>query len=192
MKLCDVRKNPYTVKELYQAVKEKLCNDENWPADIIDYDLVDSESMKIIDSSFDIIPRVMYGSSEGIYLDVYFTGSEFTYTSTERIRFCCIKTLDRSRETMRKMAVLGADIVVDLTDFLNSNSENVNWEYYSVRMIDKNGCLSWGYLTTSLEQAEQHFQKFAESGKHVVLLEKGTKKILKEHKGETDYEQLAR
>lgn len=193
MKLCDIRKEPYTVKDLYQAVKKKLYDDGNWPEEIVDYDLVDSENMKIIDSSFDIIPQVMYGADEGIYLDVYFSGSEFTYTSEERIRFCRIKTLDRSREAMRSMSVLGADIVVDLTEFLNNNSENVNWEYYTVRMINENGYLSWGYLTTTLENAEKCFQKLIDEGKeHVVLLEKGTKKILKEHKKESDYEQLAR
>jgi len=192
MKLCDVRKEPYTVRELYLTVREKLKKDGNWPEGI-EHDAAGPEAVEIIDSSFDIIPQVQYGSCEGIYLDVYLVGSEFTYSNEKKVKLCCIKTLDESREGMRAMAVLGADIVVDLTEFLGNNSENVNWEYYTVRMINENGYLSWGYLTTTLEKAEQYFQKLIDEGKgHVVLLEKGTKKILKEHKGETDYEQLER
>ena len=43
MKLCELRKKPYTMAELYKIVEEKLKKDGNWPDDIIDYALVDNQ-----------------------------------------------------------------------------------------------------------------------------------------------------
>lgn len=185
MKLCDVRRKPYTVAELYSIVKEKLKKDGNWP-DGIETDSAGSADVEIINDTFSVVPQVYYGSNEGIWLDVFLVGYKFTSEDTEKVRLCSARTLEKSREAMRRMAVLGADIEVDLTEFLDFHLENLDRVNYSVREVDENNYLGFGRCTESLELAEKYFQFFKDSGEHVVLLEKGTKKILKEYDPKND------
>ena len=183
MKLCELRKNPYTVSELYKIVEEKLKKDGNWPEDMIDYVAVDNTSLEILDNTFDVVPQVQYGASEGIYLEVYFIGAAFTHDKVEKLRICTVKTLNTSRDAMRRMAVLGADIEVDLSEFLNRNSFDFDWKYYSVRIIKEDGTVGYGYSCPSLSVAEQKFDKLVQNGEqHVVMLDKTTKLLLQEHK----------
>ena len=189
MKLCDVRRKPYTVAELYSIVKEKLKKDGNWP-DGIEADYTGSADVKIINDAFDVVPQVYYGSNEGIWLDVFLVGYKFTSEDTERVKLCSARTLAKSREAMRRMAVLGADIEVDLTEFLNLHLENFDRINYSVRKVDENNYLGFGRCTQSPELAEKYFQFFKDSGEHVVLLEKETKKILKEYDPKNDAKEI--
>lgn len=182
MKLSELRKNPYTIAELFKLMEKKLKKDENWPDDMIDYTMVHNESIEILDNAFSVIPQVQYGTCEGIYLEVYFIGSGFINSEVEKIRFCTVKTLDTSRDAMRKMAILGADLVVDMSEFLRQNSDDFDWKYYSVRIIEEDGNVGYGYSCTSRSMAEKKFDEFAEKAQHIVLLDKNTKKILKEHK----------
>ena len=85
------------------------------------------------------------------------------------------------REAMRALAVLGADFAVDLTEFMRANTENFVREYYSVCEIDNDGDLGWGLFTTSFEQAEKRFQELTSKKCHVVLLDMGSKELLKEY-----------
>ena len=185
MKLCELRKKPYTMAELYKIVEEKLKKDGNWPDDIIDYTLVKNQNIELLGNDFSVIPQVQYGACEGIYLDVYFFGSGFTNSEADKVRLCTVKTLDTSRDAMRKMAILGADFVVDTSEFLNRNSDDFDWKYYSVRIVEEDGSLGYGYSCTSLSAAEKKFDEFAKKAQHFVLLDKTTRKILKEHKKES-------
>lgn len=182
MKLCERRKEPYTMAELYKIVEEKLKKDGNWPDDIIDYTLVVNQNIEVLDNAFDVVPQVQYGSCEGIFLDVYFIGSGFTNSEADKVRLCTVKTLDTSRDAMRKMAILGADFVVDTSEFLNRNSDDFDWKYYSVRIVEEDGSLGCGYSCRSLSVAERKFDEFAKKAQHIVLFDKSTRKILKEHK----------
>ena len=64
-----MREKPYTVKEFFEKVKEKICNEGNWP-DGIDYALPENKELEIRSSEFSVVSQVAYGGSEGIYLDI--------------------------------------------------------------------------------------------------------------------------
>lgn len=57
MKLCELRKEPYTMAELYKIVEEKLKKDGNWPDDIIDYTLVVNQNIEVLDNAFVLFHR---------------------------------------------------------------------------------------------------------------------------------------
>ena len=70
----------------------------------------------------------------------------------------------------------------DTSEFLNRNSDDFDWKYYSVRIVEEDGSLGCGYSCRSLSVAEKKFDEFAKKAQHIVLLDKSTRKILKEHK----------
>lgn len=90
-----MREKPYTVKEFFEKVKEKICNEGNWP-DGIDYALPENKELEIRSSEFSVVSQVAYGGSEGIYLDIYLDGSiDEKQEKYSRMRIAVIKTLKR-------------------------------------------------------------------------------------------------
>ena len=79
-----MREKPYTVKEFFEKVKEKICNEGNWP-DGIDYALPENKELEIRSSEFSVVSQVAYGGSEGIYLDIYLDGS-IDFFRSSRVR----------------------------------------------------------------------------------------------------------
>ena len=173
-----MREKPYTVKEFFEKVKEKICNEGNWP-DGIDYALPENKELEIRSSEFSVVSQVAYGGSEGIYLDIYLDGSiDEKQEKYSRIRIAVIKTLSESREAMRIMAKLGADWVVDVTAIVNENMEDFTWDGFKVQLYNSEGRKCLGYYCMDKEQARKFYEKYSVTYKRVTLCDMESRKVI--------------
>lgn len=74
---------------------------------------------EIYDIEYDIYGYLNYGGSEGIYLDLYIDGSfsEDVDEKNQRLSLGTIKTLDDSDRSLREMALLMADFMIESKKF---------------------------------------------------------------------------
>ena len=173
-----MREKPYTVKEFFEKVKEKICNEGNW-SDGIDYALPENKELEIRSSEFSVVSQVAYGGSEGIYLDIYLDGSiDEKQEKYSRIRIAVIKTLSESREAMRIMAKLGADWVVDVTAIVNENMEDFTWDGFKVQVYNSEGRKCLGYYCMDKEQARKFYEKYSVTYKRVTLCDMESRKVI--------------
>lgn len=96
------RTKPYTNQEFFA----ELCKRVDLPR-ILDYSMASSKTVEIKSYECDFWNSMKYGTSEGIYLDI---GLEFRNPERTVIPLGTFKTLDDSREAMREMARLLADM----------------------------------------------------------------------------------
>ena len=74
----------------------------------------------LTDYEFDIVPAIMFGSSEGIYVDVYLEG-KFDGSDCRKTSLATFKTLDTSLDACRKMGELCGILMYHGSRYVNQN-----------------------------------------------------------------------
>ena len=74
----------------------------------------------LTDYQFDIVPAIMFGSSEGIYVDVYLEG-KFDGSDCRKTSLATFKTLDTSLDACRKMGELCGILMYHGSRYVNQN-----------------------------------------------------------------------
>ena len=110
------RKKPMTTGDLFVFILNQLKDQHKVPA-ILDYYLPADCNVygvvPVISCDFDILFNLNYGSSEGIYLDVYAQGDVTEEGEDKKYYIGTCKTLHEDDSAMHTMAVLGADFICE-------------------------------------------------------------------------------
>ena len=126
-------KNPYTNKELFNIITDQLKKQGLLPA-ILDYSLDEAIEAPIRSYFWNPVGTVDFGSSEGIYLEIYAEG-DFGNGHQDRIHLGTYKTLFGDKAAFKTMGDLNADFVFACRDFIASNFDNFDWNGYYVRFF---------------------------------------------------------
>ncbi len=131
-------KHLYTASELFYVIVKELQEEGRMP-DILEYALPTSEHREFRDYGFDVLGRVNYGGSEGIYLDLFYNGiiDNRSNTECEKGEIGTIKTLEDNDEAFRKMAVLMADFQIKARSFINAHLDDFTWNGFNIRYYEK-------------------------------------------------------
>ncbi len=132
-----MRKKPYTAEELFNTIMEKVQRPE-----FIEYASptgTPRDKVLIKDYQFDLYTRVVYGTNEGIYADVWLSGKYDEEAGAPDLLIGVIKTLNRDDDTVRKMYQLCAEIFLAGTHFINDNLDDFTWLGYRIELSEKSG-----------------------------------------------------
>ena len=65
-----LKRKKWNARELFLMIYEKLEKEGLVPENILDYSCAGSASELIQSEEFDIVPHIVHGASEGIYMDI--------------------------------------------------------------------------------------------------------------------------
>lgn len=116
-----MKRKTYTTKDLFDIVMAELSARDQVP-DILDYALAAWNPKPVLDYGFDVLGCVNYGGSEGIYIDLFYSGD--IGNGVEKGEIGTIKTLSRSDEAFLAMAELMARFQIEATRFINNNLDD--------------------------------------------------------------------
>jgi len=105
-----MKRKKWNVRELFLMVDEGLRKKGLRPEKILNYSCAGSGSEMILSEEFDIVPYIVHGSSEGIYLSMILeTGDDALVFSSHkpRLNLGTYKTLYTDKDAYKKMAMLG-------------------------------------------------------------------------------------
>ena len=166
--LTELRKKPYTSEELFDNIVRILRENHALPY-ILDYATAVSRSYdhEIRTDEFDIMCDLGFGGSEGIYLTIFI---QYDASNTVHIGTC--KTLHNSKDALRTMAILEADVIWHTRQFVSEHSDDFIWTGYSVFFFKTDGsepCFHFSSQTK--DSAMEHIQTFLprEEYDHAVL-----------------------
>lgn len=137
-------KKPYTTKELFGIV-DNLLKENNLIPDIVEYGIPASEAFDIKTYHFDVVFEVRFGSSEGIYLDIFLDGKVSALNNHQRYRIGTYKTLAEDRFSFKHMAELGCEFVFAAQTYINANIDDFCWVGCDVEYFDANEKLVRSY-----------------------------------------------
>lgn len=167
--LNELRKRPYTSDELFDNIVRILRENHDLPC-ILDYSTAVSRSNnhEIQTDEFDIMCDLGFGGSEGIYLTVFIR----LYDASNTIHIGTFKTLYESKDALRTMAILEADVIWHTRQFVSEHSDDFIWTGYSVFFFKTDGsepCFHFSSRTK--DSAMEHIQTFlpGEEYDHAVL-----------------------
>lgn len=107
-----MRKKPYTLCELFHEINSLLEEKRLLPP-ILDYGIESGKENREIRTFFwDVVFKVRFGGSEGIYLDLFLDGDPDGDKENSAWLFGTYKTLNEDDESFRQMAVLGANFAL--------------------------------------------------------------------------------
>ena len=66
----------WNARELFLMIEEELERKGLVPEDILDYSCAGSASELILSEEFDIVPHIVHGASEGIYMEIRLEAGE--------------------------------------------------------------------------------------------------------------------
>jgi hypothetical protein len=164
---------PMTTAELFEKVCE-ILNENGQMPEILDYGLADSHPVPITTYEFEIRNNLDYGSSEGIYLDLWI--ERYADGEKAQYRLGTFKTLDDSPEAMRTMAQLLADFIVAETRYVNKNLDDFTWEGADVYPIENGKKLDCGYSCSTMEAAKRRKDELLKKYDHVLIRNNKTRK----------------
>lgn len=148
------RKKPFTTTELFNIINEQLKEKCVLP-EILDYGLATREICNMLNYQFDIVGIVNFGSSEGIYLDVYADGIVDDSNTRKRFSLGTYKTLHEDLEAFKVMGALNAEFVFAARKFINDHLDDFEWSGFSVRFYkDENDQYAYGYTYPSFAEAK--------------------------------------
>ena len=113
----------------FHAILDRMREDGcmNVVQPILDYYLPDKEEplqpredSELTDYRFSLIPRIDFGASEGIYVDLYMDG-KFDATGQKLFRLAVFKTLRTDLEACRLMGELCGMLLYHGRDYLDEN-----------------------------------------------------------------------
>lgn len=158
---------PMTTGELFSRIQDILKERSRLP-DILDYGLPTYHPTPIRTYRFDLKNNLDYGSSEGIYTDLW-----IEYYSNNEKRACGLgtfKTLDSSDEAMHLMAGLLADFIIEESVYIKTNLDDFNWEGADVYPLDEDDKrINWGYCCSSMKQALKKKEELLEKDQKVIV-----------------------
>jgi hypothetical protein len=164
---------PMTTAEFFDKVCEILKENGQMP-ELLDYGLAESHPVPMTTYEFEIHNNLDYGSSEGIYLDLWI--ERYTDGEKAQYRLGTFKTLDDSPEAMRTMAQLLADFIVAETRYVNKNLDDFTWEGADVYPIENGKKLDWGYSCSTMEAAKRRKDELLKKYDHVLIRNNKTRK----------------
>lgn len=158
-------KTLYTTESLFKTIMDQLKDAGKVPEDIVDYALGPSNPRELRDYEFEVLGRVNYGGSEGIYVDLYFEGN--IGDGWERRKSIgdigTIKTLETSDEAFHKMATLMADFQIAASRFINQHLDDFTHVGYDMHFFRADGSeYGCGYTykwISSFAEAEKEAEK---------------------------------
>lgn len=90
----------------------------------------------LTDYKFDIVPKLTFGSNEGVYLAIYLEGS-FDSTSSRSTRIGTIKTLDTDMDACRLMGALGGILMYHGRRYVNQEIHRYTPQQELIRELEE-------------------------------------------------------
>ncbi len=168
-----MRKKPYTTGEFFY----EICKQIELP-DILDYNIGSRDQDEIKDIEWDFNTSLNFGGNEGIYLDVdmmkrgYDEHGKWKPTFTHLGTF---KTLDESKEAMKRMGELAGEFIYAAHEFIEKNEDDFTWTGYSVRR--KESICGWWCPTK--ENAKKKYDAMMLEHDDIVVFDWSTRKEIK-------------
>ena len=129
------RKKPYTARELFWEIHAGLEEKGSLPSSL-EYGIPSGkEDRRILTHFWDMTFKVRFGSSEGIYLDLYLSGEPDGSGEAGDYLIGTFKTLEEDDESFRQMALLGADFSLETVHWLNGRLDDFTWTGYDVAFL---------------------------------------------------------
>ena len=127
-----IRKKPYTTHELFREIDSAL-KEKGFLPDFLDYGIVSGrENMEIRTHFWDMVFKVRFGGSEGIYLDLFLDGELDSSGKYSTCLFGTYKTLNGDDESFRQMAILGANFALETHHWIWDKLDDFTWTGYDI------------------------------------------------------------
>ena len=107
----DKKRKKWNARELFFMIKEELEKEGLIPDDILDYSSAGSASELILAEEFDVVPHIVHGACEGIYMDIRLEAGECARvfsTPKPELRLGTFKTLQTDKEAYKKTAMMSS------------------------------------------------------------------------------------
>ncbi len=183
------RKGPYTASGFFDEIMKEIE-----VPDFIDYASSTDKMTPLKYYEFEVHPKIMYGSSEGAYLDVIIEGryDEEQTSPYTNLTIGVIKTLDSSDEAIYKLYKLAAEIFIKANRFVYKNLDDFTWLGYRVKIKPEDNCHYEISTTERIVEKLYQLKKWGTDISKVSITDLSTKKeidaedILKEVKKKED------
>ena len=165
---------PMTTSELFSTIKNILKAKGRLP-NILDYDIATTKQVPIKTCEFLLRSHLMYGESEGIYLDLWV---EMLINDKKEIcKLGTFKTLDSDAEAMYVMAKLLADFIIEENAYVRDHQDDFTWEGVDVHVLGEDGkILNWGYTCCDMDSALKKKNELLKKYQRVAVKNNATKK----------------
>ena len=176
-----IKRIKWSARALFLMVEEKLKKDGLIPDDILDYSIAGSDSEMILSEEFDVIPRIVHGSNEGIYMDIILDAGNHPSAFSNRepyIRLGTFKTLQTDKDAYIKMSVLGAEVVYAVRVYVQENMDEFNWTGFDLTFYhgEKRMLKMWVLKYEQAMERAKTFIKKHDSGSYVKIRNNETEK----------------
>ena len=108
--------------------------------------------------------KVRFGSSEGIYLDMFLSGDSDGSGKACDYHFGTYKTLCGDDESFRRMALLGADFALETNHWLTGQLDDFTWTGYDIAFLQ---CGSEKYRVTCYDSLENILRYLPAKAEHI-------------------------
>ena len=146
-----MRTTPYTVESFFTAVNG-ILKEKGMLPDILDYALPGwhKAEHQLKNNEFEIVSKLDYGESEGIYLDLAVRDSGCLYD------LGTYKTLKDTDDAMRTMGSLLGSFMAESARIRNQNYDDFTWSGYSALGIQREkGIAGYGYGYCDIKTEER-------------------------------------
>ena len=179
------KRKKWNARELFLMVNELLRAEHVYPEDLLEYSSAGSGSEMILSEQFDIIPRVVHGQNEGIYMDILLVTNDNARVFSNHkpsIRLGTFKTLRTDKEAYVRMSTLGAEFVYALSEYVNNNMDEFNWVGFDLSIFRNDG-VSCGEMTVykrerAIERAQQFLAEMG-AGAYAMIRDNMTGKTMR-------------
>ena len=157
-----MKRKKWNARELFLMIYEKLEKEGLVPENILDYSCAGSASELIQSEEFDIVPHIVHGACEGIYMDIRLEAGECARvfsTPKPELRLGTFKTLQTDKEAYKKMAMLGAEFVYALLEYIDKHRDEFNWTGFDITAFRNAGDTIGKMWTPSYKRALEHARK---------------------------------
>ena len=157
-----LKRKKWNARELFLMIYEKLEKEGLVPDIILDYSCAGSASELIQSEEFDIVPHIVHGASEGIYMDIRLEAGECARvfsTPKPELRLGTFKTLQTDKDAYKTMAVLGAEFVYALHEYIDMHMDEFNWTGFDITVFRNAGETIGKMWTPSYKRAVEHARK---------------------------------
>ena len=157
-----MKRKKWNARELFLMIYEKLEKEGLVPENILDYSCAGSASELIQSEEFDIVPHIVHGASEGIYMDIRLEAGECARvfsTPKPELRLGTFKTLQTDKEAYMKMSMLGAEFGYALYEYIDMHRDEFNWTGFDITAFRNAGDIIGKMWTPSYKRAMEHARK---------------------------------
>lgn len=111
------------VKDFFKNVESIVVKEKRYPESLFDYALPSTKNkdVEINTIYFDVVSVVSFGTSEGIYLDLYIQGEYNSDCADGRIHLATYKTLYETDIAYITTGVYGCEFCLAARKFLNEH-----------------------------------------------------------------------